>query len=535
MRPREARSLSTLLLLCLAGGFLVRLVPALLTFLNPDEILHYLLSAQPSFAATYQATLTTAHPPLFILFLHYWQGLGNSEFALRLPSLLAGTAFSWVMFLWLRRISDRATALTGLVLFLFAPALISVSAEVRQYAWLLLFCAGSLYFLERAVEDDSVSMMAFSSLVLYLALLTHYSSLVFALALGIYALIRLLASDAEPRMTAVWILGQLGGLAVCAYLYVSHLARLRRSPLRQEIGNTWLRTSIFHPHQDHAISFLMARTVRLFRYFFSNGTIGVFALLLFLWAVALLVRAKEPSQPNRKPTPRQLALLLTLPFFIAWITALAGLYPYGGTRHDAVLAIFALSGVSLGLARLRITALWPRLALLGIALVIGNLLPFPTPPFIKLRNQNRKLMTAAVSFLRHTAPPGSTLLTDYEGGLMLSYYLCSSPVVEMKTSRPFLGSRCGDYQVLASSPELWFYDAQTLPSALRELQPQQDANLGNAWLFQAGWIDEKQADWIDELGQMGCGHPRLFGQNILLCRIGTALPAEFPAAPRPGE
>jgi hypothetical protein len=532
MPPSQTRSLSALLLLCLGGGLLARLVPALLTFFNPDEVLHYLLSAQSSFAAAYQATLTTAHPPLFILFLHYWQWLGRSELVLRLPSLLAGTAFSWVMFLWLRRISDRATALTGLVLFLFAPALISVSAEVRQYALLLLFCASSLYFLERAIEDSSASMMLLSSLVLYLALLTHYSSLVFALTLGIYALVRLLATEAEPGMTATWILGQLGGLAICAYLYVSHLARLRRSPLRQEIGNTWLRTSIFHPHQDHMVGFLMGRTVRLFRYFFSNGTIGVFALLLFLWALALLIRAKGSSQPSRKPTPRQLALLLTLPFFIAWVAAIAGLYPYGGTRHDAVLAIFAMSGMSLGLARVGIPALWPKLAILGLALVVGNLVPFPTPPFIKPWNQNRKLVTAAVSFLRQTALPGSVLLADYEGGLMLSYYLCAEPVVEMKTSRLFLQSRCGDYQVIASSPQLWFYDAQTLPAALRELQLHQDANLENAWLFQAGWIDDKQAEWIAELGGMGCRDPQLFGQNILLCRIGAAIPAESLAAPR---
>jgi len=532
MPVTKTRSLSALILLCLAGGLAARLVPALLTFLNPDEVLHYLLSAQSSFTATYQATLTTAHPPLFILFLHYWQWLGNSAFVLRLPSLLAGVAFSWVMFLWLRRIADGATATTGLVLFLFAPALISVSSEVRQYALLLLFCAGSLYFLERAIEDASSIMMLLSSLALYLALLTHYSSLVFAVSLGIYALVRLLGSEAEPRMIAIWILGQLGGLAICAYLYVSHLARLRQSPLRQEIGNTWLRTSIFHPHQDHIISFLAGRTVRLFRYFFSNGTIGVLALLLFLWAVVLLVRTKEPPMPGRKPSARQLALLLTFPFVIAWITAISGLYPYGGTRHDAVLAIVALSGVSLGLARVKIAALWPRLAILGIALVVGNIFPFPTPPFIKSRNQNRELMTEAVSILRQAAPPGSILLTDYEGGLMLSYYLCLKPVVEIKTSQPFLHSRCGDYQVIASSPELWFYDVQTLPAALQELQRSRGSNREHAWLFQAGWIDDKQEQWLFELNRTGCRAPWLFGKNILVCRLGPIIPAASQVKPQ---
>ena len=520
MQPARTRSDSALLLLCLAGGFLVRLIPARLTFLNPDEVLHYLLSDQPSLAATYKATLTTAHPPLFIVLLHYWQSLGHSEMMLRLPSLLAGIAFSWVMFLWLRRVSDRRTALNGLVMLLFSPALISLSAEVRQYALLLLFCASSLYFLERAIQDNSTLMMLFSSLTLYLALSTHYSSLIFALALGIYTLVRLWTTKTEPKVIATWVIGQLGALALCAFFYTSHLAAVQRSGLHQEIADTWLRTSIFHSGQDHLAGFLAGRTVRLFRYFFSNGTIGVFALLLFLWGIVLLMLDVEPRQPGRQPAPRQLALLLTLPFFITWSTAVAGLYPYGGTRHDALLAIFAMSGVSLGLARLKIQRSWLTLAILGSALAVGNLLPFPTPPFIKPSNQNRKLMTAAMGFLRRQAPAGSVLLTDYQGGLMLSYYLCSSRVVEIQTSQQFLESHCGDYQVIASSPELWSYDTRTFPAGLEVLREKSRPNPEtNAWLFQAGWIDDKQAAWIAELGHFGCRDPRLFGQNILLCRI----------------
>jgi len=509
------------------GALVVRAVPAWFTFLNPDEVLHYLLSSQPSLAATYEATLTTAHPPLMIVLLHYWQMLGRSEFVLRLPFMLAGTLFAWFMFLWLRRISDGDTATTGMVLFLFSPALIALSAEVRQYAFLLLFCAASLYFLERAIEDDSALWMFLSAVALYLALLTHYSSFIFALALGVYALVRLLASEASPRLLAAWVASQLGGLAICAYLYTSHLARLRGSSLRQEIGNTWLRTSIFHHGQDRVAAFFMHSTLRLFRYFFSNGTVGVFAFLLFLWALATLLFSAKPLQPSRKAAPRQLAIFIALPFFITLAMAVSGFYPYGGTRHDAVLAIFALSGVSLGLARLKIPKLWPKLAILGLALVIGNLFPFPTPPFIKPRNQNRKLMTAAVNFLRRPTPHGSAILTDYEGGLMLSYYLCSHPVVEIKTSQPFLESPCGNYTVIAASPELWLYDAQTLPMALTELHLRSGAKEsgkdGTEWLFQAGWIDDKQAQWVATLAEMGCHKPMFFGQDIMLCRIDPAL------------
>ena len=172
--PGEKQSTRYILPLCLtAGGLLARMAWAHSVFLNADEALHYLLSTQPSLALTYKATLTTAHPPLLILLLHYWSWMGTSEFVLRLPSVFAGTAFCWMMFLWLRKVTDGETALIGLSLLLFCPALIYVSAEIRQYALLLFFCACCLYFLERALEENSAGWMALSFMALYLALSTE--------------------------------------------------------------------------------------------------------------------------------------------------------------------------------------------------------------------------------------------------------------------------------------------------------------------------------------------------------------------------
>ncbi|MGH9538895.1 MAG: glycosyltransferase family 39 protein [Terriglobales bacterium] len=507
-------------LLCLTGGFLVRLVPARLTFLNPDEVLHYFLSREPSLRATYQASLTTAHPPLLILLLHYWQLFGHSELFLRLPSLLAGLAFAWMMFLWLRRIADRSTAITGLVLLLFSPALISVSSEVRQYALLLCFAAISLYLLDRAIEENSAAMMLLSSGALYLALLVHYSSLIFAFTLGVYTLWRLRATRSNTKVVAVWVAGQVVALALSAFLYKTHLATLQHSVLRQEIADTWLRNSIFHPGQGQVALFVVSRTVRLFRYLFSNGTIGVLALMVFIYGIGFLLLNPEPHPPDRKPAPRQLALLFALPFLLTAAAAVTGLYPYGGTRHDIFLAAFAMSGVSFGLARLKIPQEWLLLAVLSIALAIGNLIPFPTPPYIKPENQDRRLMNAAMAWLHREALPGSVLLTDYEGGLMLSYYPCHDRVIEIKTTHAFLHSSCGDYRVVASSPDLWSYDPRTLPAGLQELQLESKAGgETTVLLFQAGWIDDRQAEWITQLSQLGCRNPQLFGQNIFFCRI----------------
>src|SRR5215475_4477147 len=185
-------------------GLIVRLAGARSRFLNADESMHYLFSIQPSFLATYRATLHTAHPPLLIILLHYWSYISSSEFFLRIPSVIAGTAAGWFLYAWLRRVAGTATALIALALFLFSPALIYLSFEVRQYALVMMFMAATLYFLDRALIEDSISLIALSFLFLYLALLTHYCALIFALSAGVYALVRLISIRPAASIVSMW-------------------------------------------------------------------------------------------------------------------------------------------------------------------------------------------------------------------------------------------------------------------------------------------------------------------------------------------
>jgi hypothetical protein len=45
---------------------------------------------------------------------------------------------------------------------------------------------------------------------------------------------------------------------------------------------------------------------------------------------------------------------------------------------------------------------------------------------------------------------------------------------------------------------------------------QENARETRLYLFQSGWIDDKEEDWLTELRGLG-GNPRNFGPNILLC------------------
>src|SRR5580700_4870070 len=144
-------------ILVVTAAFLIRLRTAWGTFLNPDEALHYLLANQSTWLLSYKASLTNAHPPLLTFVLYFWRRLGSSEFVLRLPSVIAGTAFGWIFFQWLTRLFGRVTGFIGLMLVSFLPPLIALSAEVRQYALLLFFLVSAAYLLERALAENSAA------------------------------------------------------------------------------------------------------------------------------------------------------------------------------------------------------------------------------------------------------------------------------------------------------------------------------------------------------------------------------------------
>jgi hypothetical protein len=517
---RNAAGASFLPLLALAGSLAVRLFPAQAYFLNADEALHHLLASQTSVSAAYRAALTNAHPPLLILVLYYWRSLGQSELMLRLPSVLAGTACCWIVYRWLEQVADRSTALVGLLLFAFAPALIELSAEIRQYALLLFFMSACLYLSERALREDSWQWMILFSLSLLGALLTHYSSLIFAFAMGVYLLVRQHPYGNSPRVFAAWMGGQAAALALTAHFLVTHVARLRQIGMPQRIAETWLRQSIYHPGKDHAAVFAGAQTWRVFAFLLGNGVGGALTLLGFLVGLASLLRRREPVH-ERGPRPRQLALLLGLPFVVNCGAALAGLYPYGGTRHDAFLAPFALSGASLGLAAWQPARTWIKPLSVAGLLALCNFFPaFPpaTPPV--RADRARASMQEAVADLRASAPPASIILADYQSGLLLGYYVCGHGVVQVGALLPFAKSDCGPSIAITTGPQQWSLQPEELNDELARLaQTYRLAPGTKVWWFDAGSIGRPASRLRRKLLRLGWPDCRTFGDNILRCQL----------------
>ena len=484
LRPR----LDLIALLVVAVGFVVRLVTAAVGYLNPDEALHYLLANQPSVTSAYRASHSSAHPPFFLLLIYFWRYLGTSELALRLPSLLAGTAMPWVAFKWLRNVFGQTAALIGLLLLALSPAMIWLSAEIRGYAALLLFMASALYWLERAFEERSARKMAFYALFLYGTISTEYSGLWVALALGIYALMRIIRGQLPASLVKLWVASQVGATALFAFLYVTHISTLKGGGMEHEAITGWLRNSYFQSGRDSLLLFPLTRSAAVFEYLFSQRIAGIPLLLVFLGGVAFLLAKGGPGGPHR-PDRREVGILLLLPFVFGCGAAILGIYPYGGTRHSVYLALFAVAGVSVLLERLAGRRLWPVLLVAAIVVPVWHLTATPPPQFIDPHNQSQALMSKAGKYIRRSIPPGTLLLVDHQTSQMLGYYLGKDQVIPFNEPQPrqdFLEYPYGGYRVVSSKQ--WDFNAASFKNELGRMRESYGVKPGETvWVVDAGW------------------------------------------------
>jgi hypothetical protein len=515
----------------LSAGLLIRLRTAAGTFLNPDEALHYLLANQSSWRVAYVASLTNAHPPLLTLVLYFWRGVGSSEFILRLPSVIAGTAFCWIFFKWLTRILGRTTGFLGLILVVFLPPVIALAAEVRQYALLLLFLIGTAYLLERVFAEDSAGMMLLSALSLYLALLSHYSAILFAGAMGVYSLLRVSAGGASAKVRAAWVMGQAGALGLIAVLYVTHISKLKGDYAAGTI-NGWLANSFFRPEHDNPFLFVVARTGGVFQYVFGQLVVGDLAFLAFFAGVILLWREKSLSGRSNVFS-WQLGVLLVLPFAVGAAASLARIYPYGGTRHSAFLIMFAVAGVSFLLSKLAKRRIGRGIAFAVLIVAICNAFGKPHRPYMLREDQSRMQMVRAMGFVHAQIPQSDMIFVDYQTRLLLGYYLC--PQVPVSFSAP-VGSleefQCNGYQVVAAAPDLYIYTAETFLRRWDQLARSAPLRSGQAvWVIQAGWDVDLACELQSKFTEFRELSPQTFGRNITIFRLVVGQPTPAIALP----
>ena len=99
-------------------------------------------------------------PPLYYLFMHFWTRVcGESEFALRAPSALAGSAALLLMVPLARRVLNNAAAeIAAVMLSAVTFLLIRYAHEARCYEMLALLCVSAVRSQTFHTWEDSVAL-----------------------------------------------------------------------------------------------------------------------------------------------------------------------------------------------------------------------------------------------------------------------------------------------------------------------------------------------------------------------------------------
>jgi len=545
-RLRRNRSLGSWLeahldsaaLTVVALGFVLRLRAAWGIFLNPDEALHFFIANRDSWAMVYKASLTMAHPPLLFLVLYSVRHLGTSEFLLRLPSVLAGTAFCWIFYKWAAEIFGQKVALIGLMFVALLGPLVDLSAEVRHYELLLLFLISSAYFFEQALARSSPERMLLSAACLYLAMLSHYSAFLFAVAIGVYSLLRVVGRGTPLRVRVAWIAGQAGALGLAIFLYLNHISKIQGTTMADVAFNTWLYKSYFHRGDGNPLVFVVVRSFSLFQYCLGQLVIGDIAALLFVTGIVFLLRGKLALKPG--PTTRWTPILLVLPFAMNCVAALLDRYPYGGTRHCVFLVIFAVAGVASCLVKLTGERITRGVAVAALVVLLCYAVRSTHQPFIARADQSLARMKHAAAFVRERIPVSDPIIVDYESGLVLGHYLCEQrPISYDGSIEGFLVFHCGGHRIVSTVSDLWFFTPQTFLNQWRALlrngglRPDQVV-----WIGQAGWnvdLDDELRTGFPEFHNL---QTKSFGNNIRFFKLAadqampSAASAEKASQPR---
>ncbi len=471
--------------LVVLAALVMRLVVAAQTSLNPDEALIFFIAQASDW---YARSLRFHHPPLFYFLLHYIQWISDSELALRLLPIIAGSLFPWVIWKWLARQGFAHAALVALLLLEFSPTLLSLGAQVRGYTLALLLSSLALLFLEAALETRSLPRLVLAMLCLYLGILTEFSVAFVAGALGVYAMLRLVQEHRPMSFSLVWVLSQLGAPGVYALLYKTSIATLVSDPGTVQHVTGYLRHSFPQPSANR-LYFAVAGAAKQFSYALSSMAVGVVGVALFMAGMIFLWRKEDAMRY------RILAVALLSAFVFALTAALLQVHPYGRSRHTVVLALFVITGLGFGCEWL--FRLFPRNEIPTTIFLVTACYFAATPDWQNMPKDAQKLsgMLQAIEQLQSRVPPNAIIFTDRETMWMLCYYLAKPRgCMTIAPNREFKEVQIGSHRTFSSnrglgSPEQSNADLRLL-RLRRQLSPLQPI-----WVVDGGFEMLSAASW----------------------------------------
>jgi O-antigen/teichoic acid export membrane protein len=175
--PRPA-PVAVTLSACVVLGLVLRLLATRGLWLDEATSVQ---QAQMPFGRMLDALRTTdVHPPLHHAVLWVTVRLiGTSEFAVRLPSLIAMTALIPVLYFAGRELYDRRTGLAAAALAAVAPFAVWYADEARMYGFFMLFGTLALWMQVRAIRGGRTRDFLFWAVAAAAMIWTQYFAVLF--------------------------------------------------------------------------------------------------------------------------------------------------------------------------------------------------------------------------------------------------------------------------------------------------------------------------------------------------------------------
>lgn len=265
-------------------------------------------------------------PPLYYVFLHGWVGLtGDGEFAMRLPSVLAGVGLVAAVY-WLANIvaGKRAALISGCLAAL-SPLLLLYAQQVRAYIFVMLAVTVAVAAVLQATQDRSTRMYVVAGVAAALAVLFHYTAV---LILG-------------PLAIWMWLRPGVSPKARFAFSAAIVLPLLALAPLALE--------QLSQGHHDKTESYASLTTFNALRLAgtpFDGRAGGQMMVGRELGAVVIVQVLALLAIGDRFRTVRHRHLLVALAVIpLAAVLVLSTIQPMALTRYTAVAAPFLLVGI----------------------------------------------------------------------------------------------------------------------------------------------------------------------------------------------
>lgn len=394
-----------------------------------------------------------ANASLYYLILHFWLRLGNSEFVIRLLSVVAGVATLPIVYLIGEQIYERRVGLLAAALLVVHPAHVAYSQEARGYSFVVLFASLSGYFFVRAIETPAGNWLWWYSVTTVLAIYCHsFALLVVAAQLTSLAFL--------PFREIPWR-GLLFSLAAVA-LFTAPLLLLIGS---QNQGQwAWLPKFSLREF-SHLMTFLTGNGVRFFFY-------------LLFWIAALAVWIQELRSGRSVESWREGLLLswLIVPIFVVTIASL--MRPILAPRF----LLFCVPAVVLVAARGFFAAPNRKLAIAGMVLLMA----FSAASLRTYYRTPKEDWRGAAQFVFSSVKPGEPIV------------LWESPAFDYYRAR-LRGGASLDFR----SPEDWLKSA-----------PKSSPRVWLVLYEHDTWTDTAKTVMASMRKQYGGEQKRVFGRDI---------------------